>query len=179
MPTRAQRDEAKSDSQAKAGQYAHGKPRPRNEHGGAMWRRIIDEGVRFGHVNPQLGSEVGRLAFHGQITVTEAAAASQIGEIYGRYERSQGLRRSVASPSYITGFDDRDFSEETPEDVLRAQHAKRHFDKLQMAIPTPKARAVLEQLCVDDQPIGPASLMDARVLLRKLAVTFGIVTSDV
>ena len=75
----------------------------RNEHGGAMWRRIVDEGVRFGRVNPQLGSEVGRLLFHGQITAVEAAAASQVAEIYARYERSQGLRRTVASPSYVNG----------------------------------------------------------------------------
>jgi hypothetical protein len=153
--------------------YVHNRSE-RDEPGGAMWRRIIDEGVRFGRVNPQLGSEVGRLAFHGQITIIEAAAASQVAEIYGRYERSQGLRRSAASPSYISRFDDRDFSEESPEEVLRARRAKLHFDKLQMAIPTPKARAVLEQLCVDDQPIGPVNLMDVRILLRRLAVMFRI-----
>jgi hypothetical protein len=146
-----------------------------DQHGGAMWRRIIDEGVRFGRVNPQLWSEVGRLAFHGQITDIEAAAATQVAEIYGRYERSQGLRRSVASPSYTTGFDDGDFREENPEDVRRSRRAKRHFNKLQMAIPTPRARAVIEQLCVDDRPIGPANLADARILLRRLAVTFGII----
>jgi hypothetical protein len=146
--------------------------RPRVEYGGAMWRRIVDEGVRFGRVNPQLGSEVGRLVFHGQITPIEAAAASQVAEIYARYERSQGLRRSVASPSYIYGFDGGDFSEEDPDDVLTARRAKRHFDALQRAIPTPRARAVLEQLCVDDQPIGPSYLIDVRILLRRLAEIF-------
>ena len=47
-----------------------------HQYGGALWRRIIDQGVRFGPVNPQLGSEIGRLAFHGQITAVEAEAAS-------------------------------------------------------------------------------------------------------
>jgi hypothetical protein len=147
---------------------------PRDEHSGAMWRRIVDEGVRFGRVNPQLGSEVGRLFFHGQITDVEAAAASQVAEIYGRYERSQGLRRTVASPSYESGIDDCDFNEENPDDLLRARRAKRYFHELQRAIPSFTARAVLEQLCVDDHPIGPIDLMDARKLLRRLAVLFRI-----
>jgi hypothetical protein len=147
---------------------------PRDEHGGAMWRRIVDEGVRFGRVNPQLGSEVGRLLFHGQITGVEAAAASQVAEIYVRYERSQGLRRTPASPSYVNAIDECDFDGENPDDVLRARRAKRHFHKLQMAIPTPRARTVLEQLCVDDRPIGPIDLMDLRKLLRRLAVMFRI-----
>ena len=150
--------------------YPGGRLGLRDEYGGAMWRRIVDEGVRFGRVNPQLGSEVGRLLFHGQITEVEAAAASQIAEIYGRYERSQALRRTVASPSYVNEIDNFDFEEESLDDVLRVRRAKRHFHKLQIAIPTPRARAVLEQLCVDDQPIGPIDLMDARKLLRRLAV---------
>jgi hypothetical protein len=49
-----------------------------------------------------------------------------------------------------------------------------HYDKLQKLIPSAKARAIFEQLCVDDQPIGPIDLMDARILLRRLAVAFGI-----
>jgi hypothetical protein len=147
---------------------------PCDEHSGALWRRIVDEGVRFGRVNPQLGSEVGRLFFHGQITAVEAAAASQVAEIYGLYERSQGLRRTVASPSYESGIGECDFDDENPDDLLRAHRAKRHFHELQKAIPTSRARAVLEQLCVDDHPIGPIDLMDARKLLRRLAVVFRI-----
>jgi hypothetical protein len=147
---------------------------PCDEHSGAMWRRIVDEGVRFGRVNSQLGSEVGRLLFHGRITDVEAAAASQVADIYSRYERSQGLRRTPASPSYVNGIDHSDFDEENSDDVLRARRAKRHFHKLQMAIPTPRARTVLEQLCVDDRPIGPIDLMDLRKLLRQLAVMFRI-----
>jgi hypothetical protein len=145
---------------------------PGDEQGGAMWRRIVDEGVRFGSVNPQLGSEVGRLLFHGQITNVEAAAASQVAEIYARYERSQGLRRTPASPSYVNGIDECDFDGD--DDVLRARRAKRHFHNLQISIPTPRARTVLEQLCVDDRPIGPIDLMDLRKLLRRLAIVFGI-----
>ena len=149
-------------------------PRLGEEHGGAIWRRIIDQGVRFGLLNPQLGSEMGRLAFHGQITVVEAEAGSMVAEIYARYERSLGLRRSAARPSFTMNFDGPDFTEETEIDVLRARRARRHYDKLQKLIPSAKARAILEQLCVDDQPIGPIDLMDARILLRRLAVAFGI-----
>jgi hypothetical protein len=145
------------------------------EHGGALWRRIVDEGVKFGLVNPLLGSEVGRLLFHGQITEVEAAAAAQVAEIYARHEQAQGLRRSVASPSYMIGIDGADFDEEGAEHIRRARRAKREFDELQKAIPTSRARAVLEQLCVDDQPIGPTNLMDCRILLRRLAVKFRIV----
>jgi hypothetical protein len=87
---------------AKAGpRYPTSNHRLYNEHGGALWRRIVDEGVRFGHLNPQLGSEVGRLCFNDAITSIEAAAASRVAEIYGRYERTQGMRRSAASPTYM------------------------------------------------------------------------------
>jgi hypothetical protein len=152
-------------------------PRLGEEHGGAIWRRIVDQGVRFGLLNPQLGSEVGRLAFHGQITFVEAEAASMVAEIYARHEQSLGLRRSAASPSFIVNFDGPDFTEETENDVLRARRARRHYNDLQQAIPSARARAILEQLCVDDQPIAPIDLIDARILLRKLAVQFGIVTT--
>jgi hypothetical protein len=140
--------------------------------GGATWRRIIDQGVRFGLVNPQLGTEIGRLAFHGKITLIEAETASIVAEIYHRYERSLGLRRSPASSSFMTSCDLPDFAEESQEEVLRARRAKRHYEKLQKAIPSPRARAILEQLCVDDHPIGPIDLRDARILLRRLAVLF-------
>jgi hypothetical protein len=150
-----------------------------HQYGGAIWRRIIDQGVRFGHVNPQLGSEVGRLSFHGQITPVEAEAASIVADIYARYERSVGLRRSAASPSFVMHSDVPDYTEETEGDVLRARRAKWHYDKLQKAIPSPRARAILEKLCVDDQPIGPIDLMDARIILRRLAEVFGILPRKV
>jgi hypothetical protein len=85
-----------------------------------------------------------------------------------------GLRRSAASSSFVMHFDVPDFTEETDDDVLSARCAKWHYNKLQKAIPSPRARAILEQLCVDDHPIGPIALMDARILLRRLAVVFGI-----
>jgi anti-sigma regulatory factor (Ser/Thr protein kinase) len=52
-----------------------------SQRGGALWHRIIDQGVKFGLVDPRLGSEVGRLAFYGQITEVEAEAASIVAEI--------------------------------------------------------------------------------------------------
>ena len=119
-----------------------------------MWRRIIDQGVRFGLVNPQLGSEIGRLAFHGRITVIEAEAASIVADVYARYEQSQGLRRSVASPSFMMHFEAPDFTEDTEDDVLRARRAKRHYDDLQKAIPSPRARAILNSCALTINQLG-------------------------
>lgn len=166
--------------------YPSGRLRPSNGQGGALWRRIVDEGIRFGYVNPQLGSEVGRLLFYGQITSIEAAAAARVAEIYGRYERIHGKRRDAASPSYQVGFKTYEIQESGMDAAsLRRYNAKvksatRKFDELQAAIPLipSSARALLEQLCVDDRSIGPTHLVEVRVLLRELAVLFRFAKSN-
>ena len=53
-----------------------------------------DGGLRLG-LDRRLGSEVGRLALHGELTENEATTAFLVAEIYGRYERGEGTRRTV------------------------------------------------------------------------------------
>lgn len=163
----------------KAGRrYPSGDRKPEDDHGGAMWRRIVDEGLAFGKLNPQLGTEIGRLVFHGKLTTAEAAAASRIAEIYGRYERIAGVRRSVKSPSYMVGFGGRD-QHETAGDVLYSIRARKQYDKLSEHIPLfPKElRSRLEDLCVEDRVLGWSELQDVRALLRKLAEVFHMTAS--
>src|SRR5258705_8561698 len=53
--------------------------------------------------NPLLETQIGRLLFLEQVTLVEAQTAFRIAEIYGRYDRAIGRRRSAASPSYEAG----------------------------------------------------------------------------
>lgn len=66
-------------------------------------RRIFRD-AEDGYADARLGSQVGRLYFHRQLTSTEASTAFYIGEIYGRYEAQIGKRRSTRSPSYESGL---------------------------------------------------------------------------
>jgi hypothetical protein len=62
----------------------------------------IKEDLERGPGDKRFESEVGRLLFEKKLNDREAAAAFQVGEIYG-YERLHARRRSAVSPSYSSG----------------------------------------------------------------------------
>lgn len=144
------------------------------------WQRIKTDVVRIAN-DTRLGTEVGRLSFHGELTAAQTAAAFRVGEIYGRFERFKRLRRSAASPSYMAGYGDPDLDEDrmTKEELAtledRIQTAKREYALVQNELPVypPRAAALLERLCVDDQPVTEHQLVYVCAMLDRLVTAFG------
>jgi hypothetical protein len=56
-------------------------------------------------VDERLGSELGRLFLHQELTSAQVAAGFRLGRIYQTFERLKGKRSSPASPSYGGGGD--------------------------------------------------------------------------
>lgn len=159
----------------------------------AVWGRIKAEALR-GAMDPRLGTEIGRLALHADLTNSQAAAAFRVAEIYGRYEHYKGKRRVTASPSYETGrHGEAGLAEELMDTatlerrVAAIRAAEREFYALTGHPGDPDnfiearrgeipraARPVLEALCVADEPINPTLLPQVCALLDHLAMYFGI-----
>jgi hypothetical protein len=140
----------------------------------AAWARIRQM-VAAGALDPIHATEIGRLSYLGEITASQAAAGFRIAEIYGRYERSIGRRRSARSPSYEIGFGPG--AEEVANEVeaARARSAAREWARLQDLIPPfpPIAKALLEALCVEDHAISQLHLPGVCTLLDRVAAAFG------
>src|SRR5258706_9515600 len=81
--------------------------------------------------NPLLETQVGRLLFLEQVTLVEAQTSFRIAEIYGRYDRAIGRRRSSASPSYEVGRGRDAGLHESESQRARSESAARHFGTLQ------------------------------------------------
>lgn len=144
----------------------------------------IRTAVERGYADPRLGSQVGRLLFHRELSPIEATAAFRIGEIYGRFERNNGLRRTTRSPSYEMGNAGGMNGQALDQDAVKADTEA--WLALQDALVEPatghevdcKCRicrrrvSLIERLCVDDEPLLPLQLEEVRKLLRQLAHLF-------
>jgi hypothetical protein len=135
-------------------------------------RRILDHALATSG-DRRFGSEVGRLLLTGKITSDEAASAFAIADIYGTFERFEGLTRSARSPAYETGFG-RGETAESPGYLKAHADAKARFRFLQQSLSAfpPRARTVVEALCVENLSIAsgdPALLESLRALLRVIA----------
>lgn len=152
----------------------------------ALWDRIR-RNVSQGLLQPIHGCEVARLAHHGEITATEAAAAFRVAEIYGRFDQCMGRTRSARSPSYQMGYsgtapesqqaaDEREAKADRRETSAAKQWdaLRTHFNK--MGATSAELRR-LEELCVEDISIGPIDLIDIRKILQRLAQDFRIVAA--
>lgn len=138
----------------------------------ALFMRMMQQAA--GQANdPRLGTEIGRLCAAGRMTATEATAAFRVAEIYGRYERMAGLKRSSKSPSYEVGYGGGGAS----IDGERDQQAAQAWSELQSQIPA-SVRNSLEQLAVENRYIDWQELEAVRTLLVALALSFGIVSAS-
>lgn len=145
------------------------------------WQRIKTDGIKLA-MDERLGTELGRLSLHGELTAAQTAAGFRMAEVYGVFERYHGRRRSAVSPSYATGYgggqdavaDERMTSEEREAHWLRVKNAEDAFKALQEDLPVyPRgARDLLERLCIDNEAVGSAYLEDARAMLDRLALHF-------
>ena len=69
----------------------------------ALWQRIKTNGQKIG-LDPRLGTELGRLALHDELTSAEVSAGFRIAEIYHAFERFHGRTRSAAGSSFFRQF---------------------------------------------------------------------------
>lgn len=163
--------------------YRSGDLRPTGEPlAPAAWQRQL-QAARLKIIDPKFGSELGRLQAAKELTATQVTAGERIGEIYGRYERFSGKRRSAKSPSYESGLgsigaaddrlsqEERDRMQKIEGDAFRAFQAlsgyMQHFPR--------DLRAMIEHLCVDDRALNPTRLSEIRQALGHLAEKlFGI-----
>ena len=131
---------------------------------------------------PALENRVGQLLIGGHLTTVQAAAALKIGEIYHRWHRCKRLRTSAKSPNLEQGFSGAaDLAEERMTgDELEALESAIHkaqaeFDQLQKQLEgLPRnARHALEDVCVSGLVVNSMILPDLRILLDRLAVSFG------
>lgn len=142
----------------------------------AAWQRIRAL-VETGALDPIHATELGRLSYQGEITSTQAAAGFRIGELYGRYERTIGRRRSARSPSYEIGFGQSPDPESTEGEIEQAAGARRAWEIVQGLMPTSVARGMIEDLCVEDRAVNSLHLDGIRTLLERVAAAFGTTTA--
>jgi hypothetical protein len=69
----------------------------------ALWQRIKTNGQKIG-LDPRLGTELGRLALHDELTSAEVSAGFRIAEIYEAFEFFYGRTRSAAGSSFFRQF---------------------------------------------------------------------------
>lgn len=153
----------------------------------ALWQRIVTEAKKK-TIDERLGSELGRLFLHGELTSPQIAAGFRLAEVYGTFERYKGKRRSTASPSYeASSRGDHLVAEELiGPDALqimeeRIQAAQTKFNALQKHFEDKKVprgvRNALEELCVEDRIISSLILPDLRNALDELGQFFGFTTA--
>lgn len=126
--------------------------------------------------NPLLETQIGRLLFLEELRPIDAQTAFRIAEIYGRYDRALGRRRSLASPSYEMGRGRDTALMESDSERARAESAARVFGALQAELKLcPRGiKPALEELCVEDRPCPAGWLPAVRIALDILAVPLGI-----
>jgi hypothetical protein len=172
--------QAKRGRPAKSGErYKCGKLKPaetsKQPISPALWQRIKTNGQKIG-LDPRLGTELGRLALHDELTSAEVSAGFRIAEIYHAFERFHGRTRSAAGSSFFRQFvadlekpievgrrrsdDHIDVDEEAAE-----REAREDFDVLQYYMPAAQ-RDLVEQVCVASRPINPVSIPVLKMVLQ-------------
>ena len=172
--------QAKRGRPAKAGdRYKCGKLKPaetsKQPISPALWQRIKTNGQKIG-LDPRLGTELGRLALHDELTSAEVSAGFRIAEIYHAFEHFHGRTRSAAGSSFFRQFV---ADLEKPIEVRRRatddyldldrelaeRDAHEDFDVLQYYMPVPQ-RDLVEQVCVEGRPINPVSIPVLKMVLQ-------------
>jgi hypothetical protein len=141
----------------------------------ALWQRIKTNGQKIG-LDPRLGTELGRLGLHDELTSAEVSAGFRIAEIYQAFEHFHGRTRSAAGSSFFRQFV---ADLEKPIEVTRRRtddhisidqeeqerEAREDFDVLQYYMPAAQ-RDIVEQVCVANQPINPVSISTLKLVLQ-------------
>jgi hypothetical protein len=141
----------------------------------ALWQRIKTNGQKIG-LDPRLGTELGRLALHDELTSSKVSAGFRIAEIYHTFEHLHARTRSAAGSSFFRQFvadleEPIEVRRQATDDYLdldrelREREAREDFDVLQYYMPAAQ-RDLLEQVCVASRPINPVSIPVLKVVLK-------------
>jgi hypothetical protein len=141
----------------------------------ALWQRIKTNGQKIG-LDPRLGTELGRLALHDELTSAEVSAGFRIAEIYQSFEFIHGRTRSAAGSSFFRQFvadtekpvevgrrRTDDYIDQDREE--REREAREDFDVLQYYMP-PAQRNLLEQVCVESRPLNAVAIPTLKLVLQ-------------
>lgn len=152
-----------------------------------LFQRIATEAKKH-CVDPRLGTQLGRLFLHHELTSGQVAAGFRMARIYQDFERFKGKRRSPASPNYGDGGGDHSIAEELMGDTMlgeleeRIREATEKFLSLagnngwiEKNLPR-TLRDRLQELCVEDKYIGPIT-KDIRDSLDQLGLFFGFTSA--
>jgi hypothetical protein len=131
-------------------------------------------------LDPRATSELFRLKLLGVLTDAQVEAGHRMAEVYARYEKFHGLRRSCKSPVYLASFGMPGVADERMDNasLKRVEKIERRatkaFEKLQEEIPAypVEARGTLETLCVENSRISSVHHRDLGVMLTRLAQYF-------
>jgi hypothetical protein len=107
-------------------------------------------------LDPRLGTELGRLALHDELTSIEVSAGFRIAEIYQAFEHFRGRTRSAAGSSFFRQFvadteKPVEITRRRTDDYIdidreeREREAREDFDVLQYYIPAAQ-RDIVEQV---------------------------------
>jgi hypothetical protein len=141
----------------------------------ALWQRIKTNGQKIG-LDPRLGTELGRLALHDELTSAEVSAGFRIAEIHHAFEHFHGRTRSAAGSSFFRQFvadleKPIEINRRRSDDYMdldreeREHEAREDFDVLQYYMPTAQ-RDLVEQVCVESRPINPVSIPTLKLVLQ-------------
>jgi hypothetical protein len=141
----------------------------------ALWQRIKANGQKIG-LDPRLGTELGRLALHDELTAAEVSAGFRAAEIYQGFEFFHGRTRSAAGSSFFRQFvadleKPIEVTRRRTDDYIdidreeREREAREDFDVLQYYMPRAQ-RDILEQVCVASRPINPVSFPVLKMVLQ-------------
>lgn len=141
----------------------------------ALWQRIKTNGQKIG-LDPRLGTELGRLALHDELTSAEVSAGFRIAEIYQTFEHFHGRTRSAAGSSFFRQFvadieKPIEVGRRRSDDYIsldleeREREAREDFDVLQYYMPAPQ-RDIIEQFCVASRSINPLSIPVLKLVLQ-------------
>jgi hypothetical protein len=141
----------------------------------ALWQRIKINGQKIG-LDPRLGTELGRLALHDELTSAEVSAGFRIAEIYEVFEHFHGRARSAAGSSFFRQFvadleKPIEIGRRRTDDYIsfdqeeRERDAREDFDVLQHYMPAAQ-RDIVEQVCVASRPINPVSIPVLKIVLQ-------------
>ena len=141
----------------------------------ALWQRIKTNGQKIG-LDPRLGTELGRLALHDELTSAEVSAGFRIAEIYQAFEHFHGRTRSAAGSSFFRQFvadleKPIEVTRRRSDDYVsidqeeREREAREDFDVLQYYMPVAQ-RDIVEQVCVASWPINPVSIPVLKIVLH-------------
>jgi hypothetical protein len=127
-------------------------------------------------LDPRLGTELGRLALHDELSSAEVSAGFRIAEIYQVFELFHGRTRSAAGSSFFRQLvadleKPIEIGRRRTDDYLdidremREREAREDFDVLQYYMPA-APRDLIEEVCVASRPINPVSVPVLKMVLQ-------------